>query len=240
MKSLFRPLVLPLIAALAVTAAPLRAETERPVVVELFTSQGCSSCPAADALLADLAPREDVIALALHVDYWDYIGWEDPFADPAHAERQRGYAVVGGRHSVFTPQMIVQGETEIVGAKPMKLMRAIEAHAETPSPVALTLTRKGEAVEITATEAPSLEGPVQVHLLRYAPLERTKVTRGENAGHVMDHANVVQGWTVLGDWDGKTPLALEAEAPGDLPVVVLLQRAEKGGPGPILAAARLR
>ena len=77
-------------------------------------------------------------------------------------------------------------------------------------------------------------------MLRYSPLERTKITRGENAGHVMDHANVVQDWQVVGDWDGGAPLSLQAEAPGDLPVVVLLQRQEKGGPGPILAAARLR
>lgn len=236
----FRLFVSPLVVALSLAAAPLSAEADRPVVVELFTSEGCSACPAAEALLAELAPREDVIALALHVDYWDYIGWEDRFADPAHSERQRGYAAVGGRRSVFTPQMIVQGETEIVGAKPVKLMRAIETQAETSVPVTLTLTRAGDQVEIAASSETAIDGPLRLHLLRYAPLERTEVTHGENAGHVMDHANVVQGWTVLGEWDGAAPLSLTATAPGDLPVVVLLQRQAENGPGPILAAARLR
>ena len=235
-----KTLLLPVVTALTVLAAPLRAEQDRPVVVELFTSQGCSSCPEADALLAELAPRDDIIALALHVDYWDYIGWEDPFGDPSHAERQRGYAAVAGRRSIYTPEMIVQGQTDIVGAKPMKLMDAVEHHAETAPSVALTLTREGDGVQIDAEALATDIGPTHVHFLRYSPSEHTKVTRGENAGHMMAHANVVHGWTVLGHWDGTSPLTLQAEAPGDAPVVVLIQRQEAGGPGAILAAARLR
>ena len=103
------------------------AAADRPVVVELYTSQGCSSCPPADAILAELADREDVIALAFHVDYWDYIGWKDIFADPANTLRQRNYARVAGARSVYTPQMIVDGQDHVVGTKPMKLAEHIDS-----------------------------------------------------------------------------------------------------------------
>lgn len=236
-----KTLLLPLLTGLSLLAAPVYAELDRPVVVELFTSQGCSSCPEADALLAELAPRDDIIALALHVDYWDYIGWEDPFGDPAHAERQRAYAAVGGRRSVYTPELIVQGQTDIVGAKPMQLMEAVEEHAQVTPTVALEIAREGASVQIEAEALAKGTGPMVVHLLRYTPEKHTKVTRGENAGHTMTHANIVYGWTVLGDWDGTAPLSLRADAPGDAPVVVLIQEQEAGGgPGAIMAAARLR
>ena len=87
---------------------------DQPVVVELFTSQGCSSCPPADALLHELAARDDVVALAMHVDYWDYIGWKDVFGNPAHSARQRAYAKAGNRRMVYTPQMIVNGENRLL------------------------------------------------------------------------------------------------------------------------------
>ena len=106
------------VAFLLSLAIPATAQ-ENPVVVELFTSQGCSSCPPADALMHDLAAREDVIPLALHVDYWDYIGWKDPFGNPAHADRQRAYAAAGNRRTIYTPEMVVGGVTDIVGTQPM-------------------------------------------------------------------------------------------------------------------------
>lgn len=227
---------LALLAALWTFTAPLAAQ-QSPVVVELYTSQGCSSCPAADALLHELSAREDVIALALHVDYWDYIGWEDPFGEAAHAERQRAYAAAGGRHMIYTPEMIVQGQTDIVGAKPMKLSEAIAAHARKAPKVALDLRRAGKEVAISARPLADLEGPLTVHMLRYQPLVTTEVPRGENAGRTIENANIVQDWQVLESWDGEAPLELSTPAPGDLPVVVLIQR---DGVGPILAAARLR
>lgn len=107
------------------------------VVVELYTSQGCSSCPPADALLHDLAEREDVIALALHVDYWDYIGWKDEFAHPQHAQRQRAYAQKAKRRSIYTPEFIVQGQTDVVGA----LFSNAPSAAHTPSPSAMRFNK---------------------------------------------------------------------------------------------------
>ena len=136
-----------LIVTSLLSVAPAFAQ-DRPVVVELFTSQGCSSCPPADELFAALSEREDVIALAFHVDYWDYIGWKDPFGAPAHAERQRAYAITGGRTSIYTPEMIVNGKTDVVGAKPVELMEAINKHKSDAPQVDLRIARDGDMLEI--------------------------------------------------------------------------------------------
>jgi len=217
-------------------AAPLAAQ-ENPVVVELFTSQGCSSCPPADKILHQLADREDVIALALHVDYWDYIGWKDPFGDPAHAVRQRAYATAAQRRTIYTPEMIVNGVTDIVGAKPMKLSEAIAKHARMAPKVEINLTRDGDQMVITAQALAAIEGPMTVHMLRYTAHRTTVIKRGENRGNTFEYANVVEGWTALGDWDGASPLRMSAEMSGDKPCVVIIQGQNAG---PIFAAARLR
>ncbi|WP_370402096.1 DUF1223 domain-containing protein [Sulfitobacter sp. JB4-11] len=217
-------------------AQPVVAQ-DNPVVVELYTSQGCSSCPAADAILHELADRDDVIALALHVDYWDYIGWKDPFASPAHTKRQRAYAAAGQRRTIYTPEMIVQGQTDIVGAKPMKLSEAIAKHARQASAVALELERRGDMVRIQARALADPAEPLTVHMMRYTPERTTQIKRGENAGKTLRYANVVEGWQVLGTWDGTAPLSIDAPAAGALPTVVILQ---SGKAGPIRAAARLR
>ncbi|GGX48333.1 hypothetical protein GCM10007385_15260 [Tateyamaria omphalii] len=212
------------------------ASAQSPVVVELFTSQGCSSCPPADKLMHELAKRDDVIALALHVDYWDYIGWKDEFADPAYAKRQRGYAVQAGRRSVYTPQMIINGQTDIVGARPMELSRVISDYAGKATPVTLEVTRSGDRVQIVA-QSSEANGPLVVQMLRYTPERTARITRGENAGHTISYANVTEDWKILQEWDGITDLAIEADAPGEKPLVVMVQ---KGLNGPILAASQLR
>lgn len=225
-----------LLAGLMALAAPLSAQ-DTPVVVELYTSQGCSSCPPADQILHELADRDDVIALALHVDYWDYIGWKDPFGDPAHAERQRAYAAAGYRRSIYTPEMIVQGQTDIVGAKPMALAKAIAEHARQAPKVAVTLSRDGDALKITAERLAQVQGDMTVHMLRYQPRQTTHIKRGENAGKTVEYANIVEGWTVLGHWDGQKALDLVAQVEGDNPSVVIIQGRNAG---PIFGAARLR
>ncbi len=227
-----------IVAAVTAWSAPVHAQsaTQSPVVVELFTSQGCSSCPPADALMHDLAGRDDVIALALHVDYWDYIGWKDEFANPAFAERQRGYATEAGRRSIYTPQMIINGVTDIVGARPMELSKAIADHAAKPSVMGLSVVRSGDQLAITAQASPT-PGPFLVHLVRYVPERTANITRGENAGHTLSYANVADEWKILTEWDGVTDLDLAAEAAGELPVVVMVQQ---GRHGAILAAAQLR
>ncbi len=221
------------LAAMTTLTAPVAADS--PVVVELFTSQGCSSCPPADAMMHELATRDDVIALALHVDYWDYIGWKDEFADPAHAKRQRGYAVEGGRRSVYTPQMIINGEADIVGARPMELAKVIAEHAARPETVTLDVVRSGNGLTISA-EAIAATGPFVVHMLRYTPERTAKITRGENAGRTLSYANVTERWTVLAEWDGATAFEMRTDVTGDKPVVVLIQ---EGAHGTIHAAALL-
>ena len=221
-------------------AAPAAAEGRGPVVVELFTSQGCSSCPRADALLRELAQREDVLPLALHVEYWDYIGWADTMADPANTLRQKGYARAAGRDMIYTPQMIVMGQQDVVGAHAMRLAELIMQHMQAPVPVLLTVRRDGTrlSVDLRPATAP-VQGPLEVHLVRYAPLRHVDISRGENAGRSIDYANVVEGWQVIGKWDGQGPATFSADVPPeeDHEDAVLLQRP---GFGPIVAAARVK
>ncbi len=224
------------LALAALGAAVPAARADGPVVVELFTSQGCSSCPPADAMLHELARRDDVIALALHVDYWDYIGWKDSFADPAFSDRQRRYARVAGARTIYTPQMVIGGEDHIVGTKPMEVADTIRDHADRSSGYRLTLRRTGGTLRIEAAgQAP--RRPLVVQLVRYDPEETVEIVRGENAGRTLTYANIVRSWQVLGRWERGTAWTTEVPVGGSDPVVVLLQ---EPGPGPILAAAALR
>ncbi|WP_375172753.1 DUF1223 domain-containing protein [Pseudooceanicola sp.] len=214
------------------------AEQDHPVVVELYTSQGCSSCPPADAFLGVLAEHEDVIALGFHVDYWDYIGWRDVFGSPAFSARQKGYARAAGRRSVYTPQMIVQGDRDVVGNHPMDVTDLIQTYRDLPRDVTLTLQRsEGGIVRIRAEALRDPGGPLMVQVIRYQPEASVEITRGENAGNKLTYTNIVTDWQVLGEWDARAPFAAEVPAKGEKPVVVLIQHK---GPGPIEAAARLR
>lgn len=226
-------------AALLVFCAALPAlvrAQDNTVVVELFTSQGCSSCPPADALFERLSQRDDVIALALHVDYWDYIGWKDEYAKPGFTKRQKAYAYAAGRRSIYTPQMIVNGEEDLVGVRGMELAELIMTHKLAPRRVRLDLLRDSTVLTIQlAPLAEPLTGPFDVHLVRYDPIRRAHITRGENAGRVIDYSNVAAEWTVLGQWDGASEVEMQADLPGALPAAVLVQ---KPGPGAIVAAAK--
>ncbi len=221
---------------LAVLVHAAQAQTN-PVVVELYTSQGCSSCPPADALLEELAQMDDIIPLALHVDYWDYIGWKDSFADPAYTRRQRSYARAAGHRTVYTPQMIVGGADHVVGYKPMELAQIIQRHQDSAHPADLRLRRKGDTVYIDCKPFTASAQPLVVQMVRYVPQDTVDISRGENAGKTITYHNIVTEWTDLGTWDGTAPLELMVKADGKEPVVVLLQRP---GHREILAAARLR
>jgi hypothetical protein len=223
------------LALLLLVPTPLAAE-EQPVVVELFTSQGCSSCPPADRMIGDLARMEGVIALSLHVDYWDYIGWPDSFASPTFTARQEGYARAAGEPMVYTPQIVVNGTDRVIGNDAMGVMASLQTHAGSESPVRLDVSREGGTVRIAA-QAHGAVPPLAVHLVRYRPRGQVVITAGENAGLTLDYANIVTSWTTLGVWDGRAPLRLTAEAAGAEPVVVLLQ---EEGHGRILAAEELR
>ncbi len=218
-------------------AAPAMAESD-PVVVELFTSQGCSSCPPADRIMHELAKREDVIGLALHVDYWDYIGWKDEYANPDHTSRQRAYAREGGRSMIYTPQMVVNGQQDVVGVQLRELDRLINEHLKAAPEASVTAARSDDdvTIKVTPVELP-VGGIYDVRVISYSPMRHASIRRGELAGHELDYANVVESWQMAGQWDGVAPQTFSTTLNTDLPAVVLVQRA---GHGPIVAATRVK
>jgi hypothetical protein len=204
------------------------------VLVELFTSQGCSSCPPADALLQQLTQVDGVIPLALHVDYWDYIGWSDTFAQEKFSNRQRRYAAAVSDRMVYTPQMIVAGDARVKGYD------SAEARAEIAAAraqVDLQLVRQGDEVVITAQPKAPLSGEFVVDIVRYRPQSVVSIARGENQGREIAYHNIVTEWNNLGQWSGQGALSLRARATGPAPVVVIIQRK---GPRDVVAAAVLK
>lgn len=222
-------------AACAALATPVLADD--PVVVELYTSQGCAFCPPADTLLGELAQRDDVIALALHVDYWDYIGWVDTFASPAFSQRQHSYGHAAGSTVVYTPQMVIGGVDHIIGNRTMEIADAIAAHRDAPDPVDLETTANPDGWQVRATWVG--QGPVPpmvVQLVTYSPEEYVEISRGENAGLSGMYHNVVRSWQVVAEWSGAQVFEAQVSPASDIPHVVIVQT---DGHGAILGAARL-
>lgn len=217
-------------------AAAATVQAEPVVVVELYTSQGCSSCPPADEFVAMLAANPQILPLALHVDYWDYIGWEDKFANPKFTDRQKAYAKAVGSRTIYTPQLIIGGADRIEGFAPEETADRLRAHLEAGTPVRLTVTREGDRLVIRAEADPPLSEPVRVQLVRYKPEETVTIERGENAGKTISYTNIVTSWERLEDWSGREPLEVTAPFPGDQPGAVILQ---EQGPAAILAAVRV-
>lgn len=217
-------------------AAPAVADMS-PVVVELYTSQGCSSCPPADAMLMELSAREDVIALALHVDYWDYIGWVDEFANPAFTQRQQDYARAAGETTIYTPQFVVAGTDIVVGARGMDVVDLIAAHREAERPVDVSLDWQGDTLNITAElDDTSESDSFVVQLAQILPVQSVDIMRGENAGKTIRYSNVVQSLAVVSQWDGAAPFSFAADVAGADQVAVIVQR---GTNGPVVGAAKL-
>ncbi|QDY68906.1 DUF1223 domain-containing protein [Qingshengfaniella alkalisoli] len=209
-----------------------------PIVVELFTSQGCSSCPPADELLSELADADGIIALALHVDYWDYIGWKDIFGSQAFTKRQKSYAHANGKNSIYTPQMILDGVTDVVGNDPLKVMMALEKHESRPVRARMKVERDGAMVTIRLEPVGEIKTPADVQIVSYLPSATVEITRGENAGRTITYRNIVTGWSTVGTWSGDDDQEIEARLmSSEDPVVVLVQEENQGE---ILAAEALR
>lgn len=206
-----------------------------PVVVELFTSQGCSSCPPADELLGRIADREDIIALSLHVDYWNYLGWRDIFSSPAHTRRQRDYAGVMGERMVYTPQIVVQGREGMVGSHGHKVEAAIKRHAALPSAAEVKLMKMEDRLVADITPSGDKAARGRVLMAWYTRAEQVAIRAGENRGRKIVYHNVVRGWSDMGVWRGGR-IALTAPLPMADGVAVLIQ--DRDG-GPILGAGRL-
>ncbi|WP_050526025.1 DUF1223 domain-containing protein [Pseudorhodobacter aquimaris] len=228
---------IPVCAALLTLAAPAFAQSEDAVVVELFTSQGCASCPPADAIMGEIDARAGVIALSLHVDYWDYLGWKDRFASPQFTARQKAYARHAREKMVYTPQVVVQGQARLIGNRGAEVEAAVQAQLERAGRNGLHLDRQGDRVLITSAPVLSVAGPIHVQLVRFSPSESVTIERGENAGKTVTYHNVVKSWQHLTDWNGTSPLSIEAAAPGAAPLAVILQAV---GPAEILSADVLR
>lgn len=212
------------------------AQSEPVVVVELYTSQGCSSCPPADEFLANMAMDPLILPLALHVDYWDYIGWKDKFASPKFTSRQKAYAKEFGTRTIYTPQFIVGGIDRVEGNRPEETAALIRKHLSVAHEIGLTLERAGNILVIRADALPSLQTKANIQLVRYTRSETVKIERGENAGRSIKYYNIVRSWQSLGSWSGKGALEMQAEVMGDDPIAVIVQQE---GPSHIVAAARL-
>jgi hypothetical protein len=219
----------------------LHAPSAPRAVVELFTSQGCSSCVAADKYLSDLAGRDDVVALSLHVDYWDYLGWRDTLGDAHNTDRQQAYAAVHGSRRVYTPQAIVNGGQDFIGSNRSAIDAAI---AGSSLPVPVSMGHGDGTIEIKVGALPNPEQATATIRLAVITSEvAVPIARGENAGATVEYYNVVRSMRPIGMWNGhevKITLPVrDTMPPGTDGCAIIVQEDRSGGPGPIIGAALL-
>ena len=230
------------VAGLLIISSTLANAGEPRALLELFTSQGCSSCPAADKLLGDLAADPSVVALSVPIDYWDYLGWKDTLASPGHSARQRAYAKVRGDREVYTPQIVVNGATHVLGSDPGAVERAITVTDRNTAIMSaqVILSLSGNALNVNIT-APKDHGGGEVWL---CPLTRSvpvEIGRGENHGRTVIYHNVVRHWLKLGDFGGtqstwNVPLS-DFQSDDIDAVAVMVQQGTREKPGIVLGAA---
>jgi hypothetical protein len=211
---------------------------KRPVVAELFTSQGCSSCPPADALLSRLADRKDVIALSLPITYWDMLGWKDTLASEDNTRRQKAYAQFMGRGGVYTPEMIIDGASDIVGSREEAIESAIDARAADEHAMPVSLSASNHELHVYVGAADDRPAEATVWLLEILEKASVGIRAGENEGRTMTYRNVVRSIKAVGIWKGQ---ALTLDLPrNDLvgephdAVAIIVQQ---NGYGRILGAA---
>ncbi len=220
-------------------------ERASPVVVELFTSQGCSSCPPADAYLGELAKRSDVLALGFHVDYWDYIGWKDPYASHLATERQRKYSHSFSLSYIYTPQIVVNGVMQAVGSDRSDVETLIKKESARSSVrPSFALERQSDGSLVVRVGAGDARKPATVWLACFDRQQTTKVLRGENGGSTLTNYRVVRDFESLGLWKGT---ALDLPVP-PAEVAEFINKPNRGiavllqvdGTGQILAAETLQ
>jgi len=229
----------------AIVAIIRPAHAEPRAVVELFTSQGCSSCPPADRIIGELAKDPSVIALSMPIDYWDYLGWKDTLADARFSARQKAYSLMRGDRDVYTPQVVVNGTAHVVGSDRAGIEGAIGATSKTDGvmsvPVSMTLAGK----QITVSVAASNKAPAAVHgeiwICSIAKAVPISIGRGENRGRELTYYNVVRNVLKVGDWNGSAgswTVPLEnISREGIDAAAVLVQDGSRDRPGPMLGAA---
>ncbi|MFI4889046.1 MAG: DUF1223 domain-containing protein [Steroidobacterales bacterium] len=207
----------------------------RAAVVELFTSEGCSSCPPAERYIGELVERSDVLALTFHVDYWDDLGWRDRFALPASVQRQRNYAKALRLSTVYTPQVVIDGKQDFVGSDRPSIGRALSAGRDG---VAVGIARVGPDI-LVDVGAQAASVPCDVMLVAYRRTAVAAIGRGENAGRTISEFNVVRDFRSLGRWDGQARQyrAPIDSLPGDATDVAVL--VAQAGQAPIIGARTL-
>jgi len=213
--------------------------TATPVVLELFTAEGCASCLAADANLGDWAGRRSVLVLTYHVDYWDYIGWRDMKADPAFAQRQLGYVTAFGRNMVYTPQLIIGGSDESLGTDRDRLAVILSNSRYIAGMAPLRLLRDAQGRVFADLPMASLSKPATVWLVSYRRKVETDILAGENAGHHVSAVNVVRAVRQIGQWAGdaeRLPVPVDRQAGGDIPADAMAVIANQSEYGPVIAA----
>ena len=219
------PLLTSFAAAVLLAATPVHAVPQQ--VIELYQSQGCSSCPPANAVLNGLADRKDLITLSFAVTYWDDLGWKDRFAQPAFTQRQRDYASAYKRPNVATPQMVINGRGFIVGTTAAEVAQGLKTYARTGAEPEIAWN--GDRLTVGAGV-----GSGQVWLVRYDPQNlEVPVTAGENAGRTLPHRHIVKSLVKIADWSGRPVTVSVPPAPAGLDTAVLVQA---GQGGPIVAA----
>ena len=212
-------------------------------VVELFTSQGCSSCPPADQLLGELASEPGIVALSLPIDYWDYLGWKDTLAKPRHSARQRGYAQLRGDREVYTPQVVVNGTVHVMGSDRSAIEMAIAntSHSGPTLSVPVKLALRADALAVSVGSASASSPPGEVWLCALSKSVPVTIGRGENHGRTIAYHNVIRRWLKLGDWSGAARTfnvpATEFAADGVDAVAVLIQGGALESPEIMLGAA---
>lgn len=227
--------------AAAGAGAAVAGTVPRPVVVELYTSQGCSSCPPADAILSQLAQqRKDVLALSLPITYWDMLGWKDTLASNANTKRQKAYAAAMGRGGIYTPQMIVDGVDDVVGSRDSAVAQAIAAREADMQAVPVTLKLSPGEVHVDVSGGEKNGKDATIWLFRIDPSVTVKIGGGENDGRAVTYRNVVREVKAVGMWKGKpVSLDLPREAIGGnghdgIAIVV-----QQGGYGRIVGASTI-
>lgn len=192
-------------AALVCSAGSAMAQTAPRAVVELFTSQGCSSCPPADQLLGELANDKSLVAMTLPIDYWDYLGWKDTLALHGHSARQRAYSIARGDREVYTPQVVVNGVVHVLGSDKAAIEAAIAQSRRDTAALALPVRVAVAAgvVTVTLPDSDAANSGGEVWLCPVSGKVSVKIGRGENRGNTVTYTNVVRRWVKLGDWNGK-------------------------------------
>ena len=188
-------------AGIAVLGGPARATDPIDVVVELFSSQGCSSCPPGDKLLSELRDKPGVLALTFHVDYWDYLGWKDTLGAPDHSQRQYDYAKARGDMDVYTPQMIVNGAKQMVGSQRSEVFAVLDQSRQKDWPVAVTIEDAGKELVFAMGAGPAVS-EATLWVMPILDRTRVKIEKGEMAGSEVSYTNVVRKLVPAAMWTG--------------------------------------